>query len=205
MFISYLFDVIVMGLLATTIAYCYILNTRLRQLRAHESQLRESIAQLFTASKKVEVAVGNLKQHANQAEKNAEDTSLFAEDATIELKRQISEAKLLMNKLQNVVKTAKSQGLSSDKLLNRKKEEKAVKPQPKQSIAPKRKVAAPEVKAVAPEFPAIDEPKPVKPESAVANQNKSQFGRKASNGGEEAIERLEASISRIKRSNGRAA
>lgn len=129
MVISFIFELIVMGLLATTIAYCYILNTRLRRLRSEENALRASIAQLFNASQKVETAVKALKSHNSKPLQALQEQSEAAEEATIELTRQMSDAKKLITHLQGVLKTAKSKGMTSDVLLDRNQRNEAMQAQ----------------------------------------------------------------------------
>lgn len=211
MSISIIFEVLVMGLMGVTIAYCYILNTRLQRMRSNEGELREVVAQLFQASKKAEAAVKALTEEAQVTETRLSEEVDRGEGTIIELNRQMSDAKILVTRIQKVVRTAKASGMSNDEMLQRQQPQKTRAPAPRQqrqqAQAYQNPVAQP---------PQIPEPTPLQADTGPANQNRNavangaQFGRRAEveqgQSNADALQRLERNIKSLKaQKKGRAA
>ncbi|HUG61189.1 MAG TPA: DUF6468 domain-containing protein [Methylomirabilota bacterium] len=83
-------EVVVAGLLVTTIAYCMVLNRRLTRLRADEEVLRATIAELITATEIAERAILGLKATASECEKSLGARLLKAESMSVDLDRQVA-------------------------------------------------------------------------------------------------------------------
>lgn len=216
MFVSYMFDIIVMGLLATTITFAYILNARLRKLRDHEGELRASVAELYNASQKVETAVKALKTHNSRPLEQLKKQSESAEEAAIELHRQMADAKKLLNHLQTVLKTAKANGVSNDVLLSR-SEERSMRQSSQIQGSQAHRVQTPRAPSLAEtannrmqHMPEFREQEKLRPSSAPANMNASrredQYAQMQGYKEEQALNRLQERVNQPRRgNNGRAA
>ncbi|MEQ8747616.1 DUF6468 domain-containing protein [Pyruvatibacter sp.] len=63
--IGLLIEVIVAGLLVATIAYCFLLDRRLRALRDGESDLKQIVVSLDRATSRAQSAITDLRVHAD--------------------------------------------------------------------------------------------------------------------------------------------
>ena len=82
-------EVLVAILLMLTIAYCMMLNRRLKLLRADEGALRVTIGELITATEIAERAIGGLKVTARDCELGLGERLTRAERVTADLDRKL--------------------------------------------------------------------------------------------------------------------
>jgi hypothetical protein len=111
--IGSLIDGIVAFLLILTIAYCIMLNRRLKLLRADEQSLRATISELVTATEIAERAIGGLKLTVHECDMGLGERLRKAERVGIEIDRAIVGAKDLVSRLTQIV----SAGRRSDDLV----------------------------------------------------------------------------------------
>ena len=86
-------------LLAITIAYCYILDKRLRRFRADEQQLRAVIAELMTATEIAERAIAGLKVTVHECDRDLGDRLRAAERFCASINQQISAGEGVLRRL----------------------------------------------------------------------------------------------------------
>jgi hypothetical protein len=94
-------------LLAITIGYCIVLNSRLRRLRADESLLRATIGELVTATGIAERAIGGLKQAASECDKTLAKRVREAEFFSIEIAREIGEGERVLERIMQIAQAAR--------------------------------------------------------------------------------------------------
>jgi hypothetical protein len=82
-------EMLVAILLMLTIAYCMMLNRRLKMLRADEGALRATIGELITATEIAERAIGGLKVTARDCELGLGERLTRAEKVTADLDRKL--------------------------------------------------------------------------------------------------------------------
>jgi Domain of unknown function (DUF6468) len=90
-------------LLLVTIAYCAILNQRLKRLRADEQSLKATIAELVTATEMAERAVAGLKQTAHDCEDTLGERLRSAERCCATLSQQVVAGDALLVRLSRVL------------------------------------------------------------------------------------------------------
>ena len=86
-------------LLVTTIAYCILLDRRLKRLRADEANLRATISELLTATEIAERAIVGLKETASDCDKTLAQRLREAEFFSHEIEREIGEGERLLNRI----------------------------------------------------------------------------------------------------------
>ncbi len=101
--IGSLIDGVVAILLILTIAYCIVLNRRLKLLRADEQSLRATISELVTATEIAERAIGGLKLTVHECDMGLGERLRKAERVGIEIDRAIVGGKDLVNRLSQIV------------------------------------------------------------------------------------------------------
>jgi len=105
--VSYGFGLMIEGLVAIllmiTIAYCVILNNRLKRLKADERALTATIAELITATEIAERAVAGLKATARECESTLGERLAAAERCCAELSRQVKAGDVVIDRLARVV------------------------------------------------------------------------------------------------------
>ena len=88
---SHLFGVAIESLVAIllvlTIAYCMLLNTRLKRLKADEHSLKATIAELITATEIAERAIGGLKHTVRDVNENLGNQLNSASEMSLQLKK----------------------------------------------------------------------------------------------------------------------
>jgi len=90
-------------LLAVTIGYCTVLNSRLKRLKADEQSLKATISELITATEMAERAVAGLKTTARETESTLGERLKAAERCCAELTRQVVAGDSLVNRLSRAV------------------------------------------------------------------------------------------------------
>lgn len=78
-------ELVVAGLLAVTVGYCFVLNRRLKRLRYAQDDLRSVIRDLAAATQNAENAISGLKLTADDAERKLADKLHKARQLTQDL------------------------------------------------------------------------------------------------------------------------
>lgn len=114
---SPLIDVVAEGLVAVllvvTIAYCMVLDRRLKRLRADEANLRATISELLTATEIAERAIVGLKETATDCDKSLAQRLREAEFFSQEIGRELGEGELLLNRIIRITQAGQSVGEAS--------------------------------------------------------------------------------------------
>src|ERR1700721_3363149 len=76
-------------LLMLTIGYCMLLNSRLKRLKADESSLKATIAELITATEIAERAIGGLKHTVRDVNEHLGNQLAAATEMALQLKKQL--------------------------------------------------------------------------------------------------------------------
>jgi Domain of unknown function (DUF6468) len=104
---GFLIESLVAILLLLTIAYCVILNNRLKRLKADEQSLKATIAELITATEIAERAVAGLRTTAQECDSTLGERLRNAEGCCSELSEQIKAGDVLMKRLSRIVAAAR--------------------------------------------------------------------------------------------------
>jgi hypothetical protein len=106
-FLGVVIESLVAILLMLTIAYCMVLNKRLKRLRADESSLKATIAELITATEIAERAIGGLKHTVRDVNENLGTQLTAATEMSEQLKRQLSECDGVVRRLSKITLAAR--------------------------------------------------------------------------------------------------
>ena len=79
-------------LLVITIAYCMLLNKRLKRLKADEHSLKATIAELITATEIAERAIGGLKHTVRDVNENLGTKLTAATEMSEQLRKQLGDS-----------------------------------------------------------------------------------------------------------------
>jgi hypothetical protein len=104
---GFMIESLVAILLLLTIAYCVILNNRLKRLKADEQSLKATIAELITATEIAERAVAGLKTTAHECDSTLGERLRTADHCCTELSQQIKAGDALMKRLSRIVAAAR--------------------------------------------------------------------------------------------------
>jgi hypothetical protein len=99
---------LVAALLMLTIAYCMLLNKRLKLLKADEHSLKATIAELITATEIAERAIGSLKHTVRDVNEHLGDKLASASDLSEQLKKQLQEGDSILRRLSKIAVAARS-------------------------------------------------------------------------------------------------
>jgi Domain of unknown function (DUF6468) len=94
-------------LLMLTIAYCMLLNKRLKRLKADEHSLKATIAELITATEIAERAIGGLKHAVRDVNENLGSQLTAAIDMSAQLTKQLSECDGVVRRLSKITIAAR--------------------------------------------------------------------------------------------------
>jgi hypothetical protein len=94
-------------LLVLTIGYCMLLNSRLKRLKADESSLKATIAELMTATEIAERAIGGLKLTVRDVNENLNAQLTAAGAISIQLKKQLAEGDMVVRRLSKIASAAR--------------------------------------------------------------------------------------------------
>jgi hypothetical protein len=100
-------ELIVAGLLATTIAYCFILNRRLTHLRGDEKVLKQTIVELVAATETAERAIAGLKTTVRECDTNLGDRIRLAERFTAEMDKQLRAGRDVVERIVQITDAAR--------------------------------------------------------------------------------------------------
>lgn len=103
---GFMIESLVAILLLLTIAYCVILNSRLKRLRADERVLKATIAELITATEIAERAVSGLKTTADECDQTLGERLRAAERCSEDLGRRVKSADVLIRRLSRILAAA---------------------------------------------------------------------------------------------------
>ncbi len=116
-FLSLLIESLVAVLLVLTIGYCLVLNQRLKRLRADESSLRATIAELVTATTVAERAIDGLRTTVSQCDATLGERLRTAERISSDLTRDVQRGEEVISRIHRIASAAKpSQGPALDPL-----------------------------------------------------------------------------------------
>ena len=106
-FLGVVIESLVAILLMLTIAYCMLLNKRLKRLKADESSLKATIAELITATEIAERAIGGLKHTVRDVNENLGSQLTAATEMSAHLKTQLSECDGVVRRLSKITLAAR--------------------------------------------------------------------------------------------------
>ncbi|BBF91851.1 DUF6468 domain-containing protein [Blastochloris tepida] len=100
-------ELIVAGLLATTIVYCVLLNKRLTRLRSDERALKQTIGELINVTESAERAIAGLKATVRECDANLGDRIRLAERFTAEMDRQLRAGRDVVERIVQITDAAR--------------------------------------------------------------------------------------------------
>ena len=106
-FLSLLIESLVAVLLVLTIGYCMILNRRLKRLRADESSLRATIAELVAATGVAERAIEGLKTTVTDCDATLGERLRNAERVAADLTRDVKRGDEIISRIHRIAVAAK--------------------------------------------------------------------------------------------------
>src|SRR5580704_1506491 len=98
---------LVAALLMLTIAYCMLLNKRLKRQKADESSLKATISELITATEIAERAIGGLKHTVRDVNVNLGNQLTSAAEMSQQLKKQLAEGDNIIRRLSRIAVAAR--------------------------------------------------------------------------------------------------
>ena len=107
-------ELLVAILLMFTIGYCMLLNRRLKLLRADESALRGTIAELVTATEIAERAIAGLKLTARECDAGLGERLARAERLCAELDQRLAASKEVVGQLAQIAVAGRRGGEPKD-------------------------------------------------------------------------------------------
>jgi hypothetical protein len=98
---------LVAALLLLTIAYCMLLNKRLKLLKADEHSLKATIGELITATEIAERAIGSLKLTVRDVNEHLGNKIASATDMSEQLRKQLVEGDTVLRRLSKIAVAAR--------------------------------------------------------------------------------------------------
>ena len=98
---------LVAALLMLTIGYCMLLNKRLKRLKADESSLKATIAELITATEVAERAIGGLRHAVRDVNENLGNQLTAATQMSLHLKKQVAEGDNVIRRISKIALAAR--------------------------------------------------------------------------------------------------
>ncbi|MBB5047526.1 hypothetical protein HNR60_002283 [Rhodopseudomonas rhenobacensis] len=95
-------------LLVLTIAYCMLLNKRLKCLKADEHSLKATIGELITATEIAERAIGGLKMTVREVNENLRNQISAAGSLSEQLEKQLAEGDNVLRRLSRIASAARA-------------------------------------------------------------------------------------------------
>lgn len=96
-------------LLLLTIGYCFVLNSKLRRLKADEQALKATIAELITVTEIAERAVAGLKVTVRECDQTIGERLRTAERFSAEISQQIEAGTEVVDRLARIVSAGRSE------------------------------------------------------------------------------------------------
>lgn len=113
-FLGLLIESLVAVLLVLTIGYCMILNRRLGHLRADESSLRGTIAELVTATQIAERAIAGLQVTARETDTTLGERLRTAERFSAEFEKELKRGEEVLVHIRQIVDAASAAGRKAE-------------------------------------------------------------------------------------------
>lgn len=107
-FLGLLIESLVAVLLTLTIGYCMILNRRLKRLRADESSLRATIAELVSATQIAERAIDGLQTTVRDCDATLGERLRNAEKMAADLSRDLRRGDEIISRIHRIAVAAKA-------------------------------------------------------------------------------------------------
>jgi hypothetical protein len=107
---------LVAALLMVTIAYCMLLNKRLKLLKADEHSLKATIAELITATEIAERAIGSLKLTVRDVNEDLGNKIASATAMSEQMKRQLLETDNVLRRLSKIAVAARPSAADAPKV-----------------------------------------------------------------------------------------
>lgn len=95
-------------LLLLTIGYCFVLNSKLRRLKADEQALKATIAELITVTEIAERAIAGLKVTVRECDQTIGERLRSAEHFSTEIAGQIEAGTEIVDRLTRIVSAGRS-------------------------------------------------------------------------------------------------
>lgn len=105
--LGFVIETLVAILLATTIAYCIILNQRLKRLHSDRDQLRKMVMDLVSATNLANAAIKELKATAVEAEQVLQSRLDEAERFGMQLAQHVSAGQQVMERITRITTAAR--------------------------------------------------------------------------------------------------
>lgn len=105
--IGIVIESLVAVLLMVTIAYCMLLNSRLKRLKADEQSLKATIGELITVTEIAERAIGGLKHTVREVNENLGSQIAAATALAEHLKKQLAESDNVVRRLSRIAVAAR--------------------------------------------------------------------------------------------------
>ena len=99
-------ELMVIGLLAVTIAYCTVLDRRLRALRQDEQVMRKTVVELGAATERAERALDSLRHTLGDCDRTLAERLRVAEQYTTDLEEQIRSGDDILSRISRIVSTS---------------------------------------------------------------------------------------------------
>lgn len=107
-FYGLVIESLVAVLLGLTIGYCFVLNRKLQRLRADETAMRGTIAELITATEFAERAIRNLKEITQQTNATLGEGLRASIDVTRDLDDQIARGEEVLDRIVQIAEVAEA-------------------------------------------------------------------------------------------------
>jgi hypothetical protein len=107
-FLGLLIESLVAVLLTLTIGYCFVLNRRLKRLRADESSLRATIGELVAATQIAERAIEGLQTTVHDCDATLGERLRNAERIAAELARDLRRGDEIITRIHRIAVAAKT-------------------------------------------------------------------------------------------------
>jgi len=137
-------------LLILTIAYCIVLNTRLKKLKADEQVLKATISELITATEIAERAIAGLKLTVRDCDQTLGERLRAAERFSTAITRQMEAGEAVLARLTRIAATARPEAVRAVEPVPAAAPARAPAPAPNATPAPTRAAPqAPDARATA--------------------------------------------------------
>jgi hypothetical protein len=107
---------LVAALLLLTIAFCIVLNRRLKKLKADEQALKGTISELITATEIAERAIAGLKMTVRDCDQNLSERLRAGESLACELATQLDGGRQVLLQLAQITLAARTPQVSVPEL-----------------------------------------------------------------------------------------
>jgi hypothetical protein len=104
---SVVLELLVVGLLAVTVAYCIQLDRKLQRLRQDEKAMRQTVVDLGLATERAERAIEGLRASLGDCDRTIVERLRLAETASAELKVQVGAGEDVLNRIGKIVGVAR--------------------------------------------------------------------------------------------------